>query len=53
MVSERHHSSALSYEQALEEMERGAGTQFDPGLVKIFLSIIKTTLAATIEQNMK
>ena len=53
MISERHYSSALSYEQALEEMKRCAGTQFDPNLVKVFSSIMETPQAATIEQNMK
>lgn len=53
MTSERRHSSALSYEQALEEIKRGAGVQLDPNLVEIFLSIVKTAHAATIGQNMK
>jgi len=41
MTSERPHSEASSYEEAVEEIRRNAGTQFDPNLVKIFLSIIK------------
>ena len=41
MTSERPHSEASSYEEAMEELKRGAGTQFDPNLVEVFLSIMK------------
>ena len=51
MTSERRHSNALSYEQAIEEIKRGAGTQFDSTLVKVFLSIVKISHTATIKQN--
>ena len=43
MTSERPYSKALPIEEALEELKRGAGTQFDPKLVDVFLSIMKTT----------
>ena len=43
MTSERPFSNALSYEEALEEIKRGAGKQFDPKLAGVFLSIIKNT----------
>ena len=52
MTSERHYSKVLSYEQALKEIKRGAGTQFDPNLVEVFLSIIKSPHAATKGQKM-
>jgi len=43
MTSERRYSDTLSYEQALGEIKRGAGTQFDPDLVEVFLSQVKIT----------
>jgi len=47
MTSERPYSRALSYEEALEEIRRGAGKQFDPNLVEVFLSIVKNYPVAT------
>ena len=41
MTSDRCHSSALSHEQALAEIKCGAGTQFDPNLARVFLSIAR------------
>jgi len=43
MNSDRPYSDALSCEEALEEIKRGAGTQFDPKLVEVFLSVVKKT----------
>jgi diguanylate cyclase (GGDEF)-like protein/putative nucleotidyltransferase with HDIG domain len=43
MTSERRYSDTLSYEQALEEIKRGAGTQFDSDLVEVFLRLVKIT----------
>ncbi len=43
MTSERRYSDTLSYEQAREEIKRGAGTQFDPDLVEVFLHLAKIT----------
>ena len=43
MTSERAYSGALSQKRALAEIKQGAGKQFDPHLVKVFLSIVKTT----------
>ncbi|MBI2832049.1 MAG: diguanylate cyclase [Chloroflexi bacterium] len=42
ITSERHYSQPLSFEEALKEIERGAGTQFDPDLVEVFIQIMKT-----------
>ncbi len=42
MTSVRNYSDALPLEEAMEEIEQGAGKQFDPHLVKIFLSAIRT-----------
>jgi HD-GYP domain-containing protein (c-di-GMP phosphodiesterase class II) len=42
MTSARPYRDALSYEEALEELKKGAGTQFDPNLVEAFISVAKT-----------
>jgi len=47
ITSDRPYSDAFAYEEALEEIKRGAGKQFDSHLVKIFLSAIKTTAPVT------
>jgi diguanylate cyclase (GGDEF)-like protein len=44
MTSERSHSVALSPEDALEEIKRGSGRQFDPDLVQTFLSVYESSL---------
>jgi HD-GYP domain-containing protein (c-di-GMP phosphodiesterase class II) len=36
MTSDRPHQPALEPEEALAELERGAGTQFDPAVVEAF-----------------
>lgn len=36
MMSVRPYRNKLSLEQALEELEKGSGTQFDPKVVKVF-----------------
>jgi len=43
MTSVRSYSDALSVEEALEEIKRGAGKQFDPHLAEVFCSTIETT----------
>ena len=40
MQSRRPYKGAVSKTEALKEIKRGAGTQFDPQLVKIFLKIV-------------
>ena len=42
MVSDRPYRKALSFHEALEELQRGAGTQFDPYLVERFLYNIQS-----------
>ena len=37
MISDRPYRKALSFQEALEELRRGAGTQFDPYLVERFV----------------
>lgn len=39
MWSDRPHQAAMSLPEIEEEIRRGAGTQFDPRLVEVFLSI--------------
>jgi HD-GYP domain-containing protein (c-di-GMP phosphodiesterase class II) len=39
MTSDRPYRSALSFEQAVEEIMTGAGTQFDPSTAEAFVSI--------------
>ncbi|WP_338834086.1 hypothetical protein MHLNE_04520 [Moorella humiferrea] len=42
MISDRPYRRAKRVEEALEEIRRCAGTQFDPKLVEIFLQVILT-----------
>jgi HD-GYP domain-containing protein (c-di-GMP phosphodiesterase class II) len=39
MTSDRPYRQALTREQALAEVERCAGTQFDPEIARIFLEV--------------
>jgi HD-GYP domain-containing protein (c-di-GMP phosphodiesterase class II) len=39
MTHERAYRKALSREEAIAELERGAGTQFDPAVVEAFLAL--------------
>jgi diguanylate cyclase (GGDEF)-like protein/putative nucleotidyltransferase with HDIG domain len=45
MTSDRSHSNAISYEEAIEEIKKGSCTQFDPNLVDVFLSIVDEILS--------
>ena len=40
MTSLRPYSQALTYEAAIEELKSGAGKQFDPNLIKVFINRI-------------
>ncbi|MBE3066651.1 MAG: diguanylate cyclase [Chloroflexi bacterium] len=42
MLSDRPYRKALTQAEALEELSRGAGTQFDPKMVKLFVKLIGT-----------
>lgn len=41
MRSQRPYRRALSHQEALEEIRKGAGTQFDPELVEKFLNVME------------
>ena len=41
MTHERSYRKALSTEEAIAELERGAGTQFDRAVVEAFLGIVR------------
>jgi HD-GYP domain-containing protein (c-di-GMP phosphodiesterase class II) len=43
MISDRPYRSALSIQHARDEINRCAGTQFDPEIVKVFLSLPGST----------
>jgi len=40
LVNERHYKERWSVEQAIEEIRKGAGTQFDPEVVAAFLDVL-------------
>ena len=42
MTSRRPYREALSQEDALEELMRNSGTQFDPDVVSAFLKMVRT-----------
>ena len=51
MISDRNYRKAISPEQALEEIKRCSGTQFDPDLVEIFVKQVEAQLAAQKEES--
>jgi diguanylate cyclase (GGDEF)-like protein/putative nucleotidyltransferase with HDIG domain len=51
MMSERSYSSTLTREQALQELKRCAGRQFDPNLVKVFLRVMEAEPVAAAKEK--
>jgi HD-GYP domain-containing protein (c-di-GMP phosphodiesterase class II) len=51
MTSDRPYRKALSMEVALDELRKGAGTQFDPRVVKIFIDILQDEHKNNIHSN--
>jgi diguanylate cyclase (GGDEF)-like protein len=41
MILDRPYRKALNHEEAVAELRRGAGTQFDPGLVEPFIRLLE------------
>ena len=42
MVTDRAYRPALGYDEAVAELRRGSGTQFDPALVEVFIASLQT-----------
>ena len=40
MTSDRPYRKAMSKEKAIEELKKGAGTQFDPKVVEAFIKVL-------------
>ncbi len=53
MTTVRSYSDALSIEEALEELKRGAGTQFDPSLTEIFTTAFRSSSATQVKMGGK
>jgi diguanylate cyclase (GGDEF)-like protein len=49
MTSDRPYTKALNYGEAVEEIKRGSGTQFDPALVEVALPVIQKIIAASVQ----
>ncbi len=42
MISRRSYKEAMSVRQALEEIRRNLGTQFDPELGRVFIDLVES-----------
>jgi HD-GYP domain-containing protein (c-di-GMP phosphodiesterase class II) len=40
MIDDRTYRKALTHEEALKQLRKNSGTQFDPGIVDVFLKIM-------------
>jgi HD-GYP domain len=49
MTSARAYRGALCHEKVTKELKRGAGTQFDPELVEVFLNLIEPGLPMEVK----
>jgi HD-GYP domain-containing protein (c-di-GMP phosphodiesterase class II) len=46
MISDRSYRRGMSSEAAVDELRRGAGTQFDPLIVETFCAVLAEQLSA-------
>jgi putative nucleotidyltransferase with HDIG domain len=51
MTSDRPYRKAMSAEQALAEIIDNSGTQFDPGIVEVFVQIVRNELGAKLKDE--
>ncbi|SHJ80942.1 diguanylate cyclase [Desulfofundulus thermosubterraneus] len=51
MTSDRPYRGAMSHEEALEELKKCAGSQFDPQLVEIFVRLLAGERESCTEKN--
>ena len=51
MTSPRPYRGPMSNEDALREITRNAGTQFDPNIVDVFVTIAPSMLPEEVEAN--
>jgi HD-GYP domain-containing protein (c-di-GMP phosphodiesterase class II) len=49
MTSARPYRPALSHEEILKELKQGAGTQFDPKLVEVFIGIVEAGFSEKVK----
>jgi diguanylate cyclase (GGDEF)-like protein len=49
MTSDRPYRPPLSHDEIIKEFRQGAGTQFDPKLVEVFISIIEVGLSERVK----
>ncbi len=52
MTTNRPYRAAMSRAQAIRELRRGAGSQWDPHLVDVFLEAINSDLPGTVTHNL-
>ncbi len=53
MLSERPYSKGMSLNDAIGELERCSGKQFDPEIVKIFVEVIKAKMVTKQEESLE
>jgi HD-GYP domain-containing protein (c-di-GMP phosphodiesterase class II) len=51
MVSDRPYRAGLDEDEALRRLRQGAGTQWDPGLVRVFVDLLDGGLTQRVTQT--